>query len=132
MKNERMAPAFVLEGTVIRGKQLGRELGFPTANLPLPEGEIPENGVYAARVCVDGGEWMDAILNQGAHPTFAEGMHTVEIHLLDRREDLYDRHICVEYLAFLREEKTFSSGQELSAQIAQDVQAAKEILAKLR
>ena len=122
---------FALEGTVIRGKQLGRELGFPTANLPLPEGEIPENGVYAARVCVDGGKWMHAILNQGAHPTFAEGIQTVEIHLLDRREDLYDRRIRVEYPFFLREERTFASGQELSEQIARDVQRAKQLLEEM-
>jgi len=125
-----MKSVFVLEGIVQRGKQLGRELGFPTANLPLPA-ERPKDGVYAARVSVNGGAPINAILNQGCHPTFAEGVSTVEIHLLDEKRDLYGAHLRVEYVEFLRPEMTFADGEALSRQIGQDVRRAKEILIEM-
>lgn len=119
-----------IEGKVVYGKQLGRTMGFPTANVQ-PEGEytMPPNGVYAARVRIEGmdGEYM-SVLNQGKHPTAPEGAPTIEAHILDFSGDIYGKNIRVDYIEFLRPETRFGSLDELKKQIALDEKRAREIL----
>ena len=121
-------PVYTVRGVVLHGKHIGEGMGFPTANLPLPEGEhVPENGVYVAELeIVESGERFRAVLNQGLHPTFPEGGPTLEVHILDGNPVLYGKEVCVRYLSYLRPEKTFASGEELAAQVARDIQAARE------
>lgn len=119
-----------IEGKVVYGKQLGRTMGFPTANVqPLGEYETPQNGVYAARVKIEGmdGEYM-SVLNQGKHPTAPEGAPTIEAHILDFSGDIYGKKIWVDYIEFLRPETRFGSLDELKKQIALDEKRAREIL----
>lgn len=118
--------AYSLEGQVAPGKRMGRQLGFPTANLPFPAGKvIPPFGVYVAWVRVFGGDY-PAVLNIGRHPTLPEGPPTIEVFLLDASMNLYGCRMRVELLAFLRPEQVFEGPGDLGAQIAKDVQQAKQ------
>lgn len=121
-----------LEGRVVRGKQLGRTLGYPTANIEaeVSPAELPENGVYAAWFELDGRR-LPCVLNQGRHPTVPEGPPTIEAHILDFTGDIYGRRVAVEYLRFLRPERRFPSLEALKAQIDADGRAARAYFAGL-
>lgn len=107
----------ILTGTVIPGKQLGRTLGIPTANLRLPEGlAVPRFGVYACLVCADG-ERYPAVTNVGTRPTVNGHGITVEPWLLDFSGDLYGRKITVEFYKFVRPEQKFASLEALQTEI---------------
>ena len=119
---------YELTGTVVPGKQLGSQLGFPTANIAYdPQSRSwPKEGVYAGIACVQGDDRSYlAILNQGRHPTAPGGMPTVEAHLLGYpAKPLYGKQLTLCYHVFLRSEKTFPSLDALRAQLAQDRQDA--------
>ena len=112
----------VIDGVVERGKQLGQQLGFPTANLrPDAPRVLPKNGVYVAAFWIDRADPARVcMLNQGRHPTAPEGPPTIEAHLLDFSGDLYDRPVRVEYLHFLRPERRFDSLGALVDQLNRD------------
>lgn len=120
---------YLLEGQVQTGKQLGRTLGFPTANLALPQRKaLPPYGVYAAWARTRG-TWYRAVINIGAHPTVPEGGATIEVHLMDACLDLYGQRMQVTLHEFLRPEYRFDNLGALRAQIAQDVRNARASLA---
>ena len=111
---------YILTGTVVPGKQLGRRLGIPTANLHLPEGlTVPKFGVYACRVQVDGTHY-PAVTNIGTRPTVEGQGITVEPWILDYSGDLYGREIRLEFHYFLRPEQKFASLEALKQQIHRD------------
>ncbi|MDD3212561.1 MAG: riboflavin kinase [Eubacteriales bacterium] len=116
-----VALPFTVAGQTVRGKRLGTELGFPTANLEYPVGTaLPPNGVYIAEAETEGRRYA-AILNQGTHPTAPEGQATIETHLLNYDGgDLYGREITLTYLRYLRPERRFGSLEELKARLAAD------------
>lgn len=119
----------LLTGTVVPGKQLGRRLGFPTANLHLPEGlTIPRFGVYACRCRVDGRLYA-AVTNVGTRPTVSGSGITVEPWILDYEGDLYGREITLEFHRFLRGEEKFPSLEALREQILRDAEATRAELA---
>jgi riboflavin kinase/FMN adenylyltransferase len=122
-------PFFVM-GEVTRGRQLGRELGFPTLNL-YPDGDkfLPRFGVYKTRTCLDGC-FYEGITNIGLRPTVNadEVLPTVETHLFDYNGDAYGKEIRVEFLHFVRGEMKFASLDELKMRIASDVVQVKSIL----
>ena len=113
----------LVKGKVAGGNRLGRTLGFPTANIPLKEDDPVRNGVYAARVRIDGTEH-EAVVNVGHRPTVGNGPDRV----LEVEGDLYGQTIEVELLEFLREERRFGSTEELSRQIEADKKRARERL----
>ncbi|WP_200965958.1 bifunctional riboflavin kinase/FAD synthetase [Insulibacter thermoxylanivorax] len=121
-----------IQGKVVKGEGRGRKIGYPTANLePLDRYVIPRQGVYAVRVYLDG-ETLKGVMNIGIKPTFHEDEEqppTLEVHILDRNEDLYGRTLEIEFAAYLRPEMKFSSVEMLIEQIAKDAQRAKQILA---
>ena len=118
----------ILTGTVVHGHQLGRRLGFPTANLLLPEGLVaPKFGVYACRCIVDGVRYA-AVTNVGTRPTVAGVGVTVEAWILDYTGDLYGREITLEFFKFLRPEIKFPSLTDLQEAIRADAEKTKEIL----
>jgi len=124
--------AYRVSGTVVRGKRLGRALGFPTANLaPPPDKALPPYGVYAAWALAEG-ETYPAVLNIGAHPTAPEGGPTVEVHLLDAAPDLYGKRLTASLEAWLRPERKFESLAALGAQIARDAERARDALGLTR
>ena len=120
----------ILTGTVVPGKQLGRKLGIPTANLRLPEGlAVPKFGVYACRVWIDG-EHYPAVTNIGTRPTVEGQGITVEPWILDYSGDLYGREIRLEFQYFLRPEQKFSSLEELKQEIHRNAVQTREYLQK--
>jgi len=120
----------VFSGVVRAGLQRGRQLGFPTANLePSPEEAVHlPRGVFAARVHRPGAGAHWAVVNIGQRPTFGEGMLSVEAHLLDFDGDLYGQVLEVELMRFLRPERRFAEVSELVAQVAQDVELARNYI----
>ena len=136
--NRMLGRSYSLVGTVVQGQQLGRTLGFPTANLSLPSNKlIPRQGVYAVRVTMDSMDPMDSgnstltnlgVMNIGNRPTVNGLTQTIEVHLLDWSGDLYGRQLNVELLDFLRSEQKFSSLDDLKQQINHDCTIARQRL----
>lgn len=121
--NRMLGRTYTLRGKVVRGQQLGRTLGFPTANLALPpEKLLPRNGVYGVSAALESGGEFAAVMNIGCRPTVAGKGPTVEVHLLDWSGDLYERELAVSLEEFLRPERHFPSLDALKAQIAADCQ----------
>lgn len=120
---------FSIRGVVGRGRQLGRTIGMPTANVEAsPRQLVPAPGVYAARACVPlSGKTAvyDAVVNVGTSPTVTDcGVMRIEAHLLGFSGDLYDREIRIEFGTKIREERKFHSLDDLRAQIEADIRAA--------
>ncbi|MGH3415370.1 MAG: bifunctional riboflavin kinase/FAD synthetase [Actinocrinis sp.] len=120
-----------VEGTVVRGAQRGREMGFPTANVDSPpHTAIPADGVYAGWLVVDG-EPLPAAVSVGTNPTFDGTARTVEAYAIGRTDlELYGRHVAVDFLARLRGQERFDSMEALVKRIDQDVEEAAALLAK--
>ena len=118
----------VLTGTVVHGKQIGRKLGFPTANLLLPPGTVvPKFGVYACRAVIDGVRY-PAVTNVGTRPTVEGEGVTVEPWILDFEGDLYDRQIRLEFHRFLRPEMKFPDLESLKQEIRRNGRQTREYL----
>ena len=116
---------YQLEGLVIRGDQLGRTLGFPTANMAITETEklIPTTGVYAVNVKIKKADQTieaKGMMNIGYRPTVNGKERRIEVNIFDFNEDIYDLTICVELIAFIRNEMKFSGLDALKAQLAAD------------
>ena len=116
-------------GTVVRGDQIGRSLGFRTANLSAHNEQFPPNGVYAV-TAVWRGKLLNGVVNLGVRPTIAStsGERLLELHLLDFDQDIYGEDVEVTFLTCLRPEEKFTSLEALKAQISRDVAAAQRIL----
>jgi len=117
-----------VDGIVESGRQIGRTLGFATANLTLGELIEPRRAVYAVRAIVEGRR-IDAVANFGRKPTVGAVAPLLEVHLFDFSGDLYGKPIGVEFVAFLRDERKFDGLEALKAQIAADCIAARHRLA---
>ena len=118
----------ILSGTVIEGRQLGRTIGIPTANLALPDEVIcPKFGVYACKAVVDCREYL-AVTNIGTRPTVGGHHITVEPWLLDFDDDLYGKHLTLHFHAFLRPERKFDSLEELQAEIQKNAAQTRILL----
>lgn len=121
---------YQIRGKVIKGrKRGGSQLGFPTANIKLHDELCPKLGVYAVTVETCQGNFR-GVANIGFSPTFGDQMFTIEVHIIDFNDDLYNTRIRVNLVKRLRDEKKFSSLEELSGQIHKDIMIAKEILKK--
>ncbi len=130
--NRLLGRPYRLQGTVELGQQLGRTLGFPTANLNLPSDKfLPRWGVYSAWAQLDDGSKRPAVMNLGCRPTVAGDRPTVEVHLLDWQGDLYDRTLTLHLITYLRPEQQFPGLDALKAQIHQDCQTARSHLQSL-
>ncbi|MBN1344344.1 MAG: bifunctional riboflavin kinase/FAD synthetase [Phycisphaerae bacterium] len=117
---------YCLVGEVVRGNQRGRKLGFPTANLDVGDLLIPGEGIYAGW-CSVGEEQHVAAISIGRNPTFGEGHLTVEAHLLDFDEDIYDRTVKVSLLRHIRDQQRFDSPDALVRQMGKDIQQVREV-----
>ena len=134
MVNRLLGHAYTLSGKVEGGKQLGRTMGFPTANVTIPKGKaLPAFGVYDCWLETADGAYHPAVVNVGRHPTLPEGHVTVEAHVLTDGEpiDLYGQRVRLSFLRFQRPEKRFDSKDELQAQIARDTEEARDYFAKM-
>lgn len=127
--NSCLGRPYELNGLVVKGQQIGRSIGFPTANIHIPNSYklIPQDGVYAVEAKVEGILYK-AMLNIGNRPTVDGTTKTVEAHLFDFQGDLYNKLITIYFREFIREEKKFGSLDELKNQLTQDQKTAKSIL----
>ena len=124
--NGMLGRHFLLPGTVVHGNQLGRTIGFPTANiLPEPWIVVPGRGVYAAKVLLPNGKKMPAMVNIGVRPTIRRGNEqTVEAHIIGWDGDLYGKEISLIFFERLRDERQFNSIDSLRRQLDADKKAA--------
>ncbi|MBB5112228.1 bifunctional riboflavin kinase/FAD synthetase [Micromonospora echinospora] len=112
-----------VEGVVVRGDQRGRELGYPTANLLTHRyAAVPADGVYAARLVRRDGEPLAAAVSIGTNPTFSGRERRVEAYALDFTGDLYGERLALDFVAHLREQRTYDAIEPLVAQMAEDVE----------
>lgn len=129
LANELLGYPYFINGTVVHGDKMGRQLGFPTANIALhdPRKLIPAQGVYAVHVTVDGKQWKGA-LNIGTRPTFNGSELRIEVYILDFSGEIYGANIHVSFIEFIRADKKFDSVDALVIQIKDDVAKADVIL----
>ena len=118
-------------GRVVRGNQLGRTLGFPTANLRLMRRKSPVHGILAVRVYGIEREALQGVASLGTRPTVGGSDLLLEVHVFDFSGDLYGRLIEVEFIAKLRNEVKFDSLDAMVAQMKRDSAQAREVLSKV-
>jgi riboflavin kinase/FMN adenylyltransferase len=127
--NKYLGHTYSLTSTVVEGNQLGRTIGYPTANLaiPAPHKLIPAHGVYAVWVKLDK-ERFPGMMNIGTRPT-VDGTHlTLEVNILNFNRDIYGHTVTVEFVEQLRQEQKFDGLEALKAQLAKDRQATERVL----
>ena len=119
---------FVMHGRIVHGDERGKQLGFPTANLTFSRGQaMPGDGVYVTKALL-GGQPLPSVTNIGKRPTFGENKRTVEVYLIGFNGEIYGEDLRIELVDRLRDEKRFSSPEELKAQISLDVEKAMSML----
>lgn len=132
LANEYLGYDYFLTGTILKGKQLGRTIGFPTANLQIEEEYklIPRNGAYVVKSSINQ-KTVFGMMNIGYNPTVGEGNLSVEIHYFDFEADLYDQKISVSILEYLRPEQKFDSVDLLKTQLEKDKKTALDYIKSL-
>ncbi|MDK2010950.1 MULTISPECIES: riboflavin biosynthesis protein RibF [unclassified Deinococcus] len=119
------------QGVVVQGDRLGRTIGWPTANIRVPDGKALPLGVFAVVAVGDHGRW-HGMANVGFRPTVSGTDRRFEVHLFDFSGDLYGQELQVKFFTHLRGEQKFSGLDELKAQISRDAQAARDALKDVR
>jgi riboflavin kinase/FMN adenylyltransferase len=126
---EMLGREYTILGTVVRGDDLGKKIGFPTANLSAHNEQFPPNGVYFAEARLDGVR-CPGVVNLGYRPTVSSKTERVlEIHLLDFERDIYGKDLEVHFIRYLRPEKKFENLDALVRQIEADVKQARALCA---
>ncbi|OOB80363.1 MAG: riboflavin biosynthesis protein RibF [Epulopiscium sp. Nuni2H_MBin003] len=125
--NELLGYNYIISGKVVKGRQIGRQIGFPTANVFAKEGVIyPPNGVYATKIKVYNEEFL-AITNIGYNPTLKGEIKTIETNIFEFNRDIYDEEVDIFFYKYIRSEKKFENIQKLTAQILSDTQKVKNL-----
>jgi riboflavin kinase/FMN adenylyltransferase len=131
--NTLLGYSYFMTGSIVEGKQIGRQIGFPTANLSLPKQKLlPTCGVYAVGVEMTNGTRKSGMLCIGHRPTVeANGELSIEVHIFDFDGNLYGKEIRLEFIGRLREERRFSSLEELQLQLRRDAADAQALTDKM-
>jgi riboflavin kinase/FMN adenylyltransferase len=128
--NQLLGRTFALHGPVVHGEERGRTIGFPTANIAVGQDlALPSFGVYVTRAYL-GETTYASVTNIGQRPTFEDARPTVETYILDFDGDCYEQPLRIELLSRVRDEVRFDGVDTLKAQIAKDVEAAREYFQK--
>lgn len=123
---------YSLAGPVVKNRHIGSQMGFPTANIaPPPEKALPKDGVYATAAVIEGKEYL-AITNVGDNPTVHGDKLTIETHILDFTENIYGEMLEVRFYERIRGEVRFADKDALAAQIAKDVNTARQLMPSSR
>lgn len=132
LANQLLGHPYILRGVVVKGEQLGRQIGFPTANIQIQDQDklVPSNGVYAVRVKVLENNY-NGMLNIGIRPTVSGKYRTIEVNLFDFDENIYGEVLEVELVERIRAEQKFSGIKSLVEQLTKDKQTTVEILEKV-
>lgn len=125
LAKEFLGEPFELRGKVIKGKELGRQIGYPTANIEIGSDVklMPKAGVYAVNAILEDGKLVNGMLNLGSNPTVGtinDNKQSVEVHLFDFDQQLYGEFLKVQLLSWFRDETKFESINELTAQLKED------------
>jgi len=130
--NRYLGYRFMLTGKVVKGKELGRKLNYPTANLHIEESYklIPKNGVYIVQSLIDGRIYF-GMMNIGTNPTVNGTKQTIETHFFDASFNLYDKKIQIEMLKRIRDEKKFDSVEDLQEAMQQDEEVSRDYINSL-
>ena len=117
-----------VEGTVERGRQLGKKIGFPTCNIDIKDYVIAQPGVYGVKIKINNKNYvLNGIANLGYRPTFKQKKILLEVHIFNFSGNLYNKHLSVEFIKFIRKEKKFKNADQLKEQIKSDLKVAKKI-----
>jgi riboflavin kinase/FMN adenylyltransferase len=129
LANQLLSYNYSLSGEVVKGNQVGRTLGFPTANIYMSDNHklIPGDGVYSALAFVDGVQYK-SVVSIGNRPTFNDSKKSIEVHLLNFNQDLYNQNLKIEFVDFIRPQRKFEVIDELVQQINADIALAMEHL----
>lgn len=129
LANQYLGYAYTFSGSVERGMQLGRKMGYKTANIRIsdPLKRAPGNGIYAARAILNG-KLYDGMLSIGTNPTIEEKASSIEIHLFDFNEDIYGQTLSINLVKKIRDEQKFNGLEALKAQLEKDEIECREIL----
>jgi riboflavin kinase/FMN adenylyltransferase len=132
LANELLGHNYTLSGTVVRGLQNGRKLGFPTANIQVNDEYklVPKTGIYAVYVYYGGNKYT-GMLSIGYNPTFEGKEQTIEVNILDFDKDIYGENLTLEFIDFIRNEKKFESIDALIEEIKNDEKITRAIIAGL-
>ena len=115
-------------GIVVSGKREGRKIGFPTANVSTSDTLIPEKGVYAVRVKVNQGKWLDGMVNLGTQPTFGGRKFQIETYIFDFDQDIYGDELTIAFIERIRAERRFETVEALQSQLREDQDCVAKIL----
>lgn len=129
--NRLLGHPFIFSGVVVKGQQIGREIGFPTANLQIPDRHklLPPHGIYAVFVHLEDGRKLRGMLYRGDRPVLKDHDNvTIEVNIFDFHEDIYDRKMSVELIDFLRPDRFFDSLESLVVQLADDERESRNVL----
>ena len=132
LANDYLGYAYFLSGEVIKGKQLGRTIGFPTANIHIEEDykKIPKNGVYIVKTIINEKE-VFGMMNIGFNPTVNGDKKTIEVHLFEFDADIYGQKLEISLLEYIREEQKFGSLDLLTEQLNLDKKTALDFVSQL-
>jgi riboflavin kinase / FMN adenylyltransferase len=132
LANDYLGYAYFLSGEVVKGKQLGRTIGFPTANIHIEEDykKIPKNGVYIVKTFIDN-KTVFGMMNIGFNPTVNGQKQTIEVNLFDFDADIYGQKLEISLLEYIREEQKFGSVDLLKEQLNKDKNTALDFIGKL-
>ena len=126
--NKNLGREWSIEGKVLKGRQLGKKIGFPTANIDIKDYIISKPGVYAVKVQnYNSKKLIKGIANLGYRPTFNQKKILLEVHLLNFSGNLYNKYLTINFLKFIRSEKKFKNIEQLKKQIKIDLLKAKKI-----
>ncbi len=124
--NKLLNKKWSIEGIVQKGRQVGKKVGFPTCNIDIKDYVLAKPGVYAVRVLrKNNSKTLKGIANLGYRPTFNQKKILLEVHLFNFSGNLYNKHLSVEFLKFIRKEKKFKNINKLRSQIKLDLKIAK-------
>ncbi len=128
LANKFLDREWCIEGKVLRGRQLGKKIGFPTANLDIKDYIDAKSGVYAVKVKIQNSKkYIKGIANLGYRPTFNQKKLLLEVHLFNFSKNLYNKYLTVYFFKFIREEKKFKNVGQLQKQIKIDLLKAKKV-----
>ena len=124
--NKLLDRNWTIDGKVRKGRQIGKKIGFPTCNIDIKDYVLAKPGVYAVKVLrPNNSKYLRGIANLGYRPTFNQKKILLEVHLFNYSGNLYNKHLSVEFLKFIRKEKKFKNVNQLKAQIKTDLKIAK-------
>ncbi len=125
--NKLLNRRWSIQGIVEKGRQQGKKIGFPTCNIDIKDYVIAMPGVYAVRVDIKNkGQYLKGIANLGYRPTFKQKKILLEVHIFNFSGNLYNKHLSVEFIKFIRKEKKFKNINKLRKQIMFDLKVAKQ------